>query len=97
MRPWEEGRYIVNRINRVVTMKSVVEDGKRCNIATVKIRLQTVRREESIRRKTFCFVSMALFPKNNQTTFAPQLYSFYDVSFFVRNEVTVNVFTEDKI
>ena len=32
VRPQEEGRYAVSKINRAVSMKIVMEDSKRCNI-----------------------------------------------------------------
>ena len=35
-RPQEEGRHVVSKINRAVSMKIVIKDSKRCNIPAKK-------------------------------------------------------------
>ena len=39
----EEGRHAVSKINRTISMKIMIEDGKRFNILAVRERLKTVR------------------------------------------------------
>lgn len=49
MRPQEKVRYAVGKISRADSMKTAVEDNKRCNIPVVRKRLKTVKGEELIR------------------------------------------------
>ena len=47
-RPKKEGRHAVSKIRRAVSMKTAVENSKRCNIAAMRKRLKTVCQRRGI-------------------------------------------------
>ena len=54
VRPQEDWRHAVSKINKAVSMKIVIEDSKRCNIPVKRERLKTVSQRRGVNEtKTF--------------------------------------------